>query len=60
MNPSHRHPSRLEVDVVCLGGGVAGEANAVGLHGSGPTLVVVERVLAASRVAMECGFVGRA
>jgi len=72
-------------------GGVAGEANAVGFQGSGPTLAVVERelvgasahigcvssktllrsgetlteadrarVLAASRVAMECGFVGRA
>ena len=31
---------------VCLGGGVAGEANAVGLHGSGLTLAVVERELA--------------
>ena len=46
MNPSLKHPSRMEVDVVRLGGGVAGEANAVGLHGSGLTLAVVERELA--------------
>jgi pyruvate/2-oxoglutarate dehydrogenase complex dihydrolipoamide dehydrogenase (E3) component len=34
-----------EFDVVCLGGGVAGEAIAVGLQGSGLTLAVVEREL---------------
>ena len=34
-----------EFDVVCLGGGVAGEAIAVGLEGSGLTLAVVEREL---------------
>src|ERR1700694_4841893 len=39
--------SRLpqEFDVVCLGGGVAGEALADGLKGSGLTLGVVEREL---------------
>ena len=34
---------RHEFDVVCLGGGVAGEAIAAGLKGSGLTLAVVER-----------------
>ena len=34
-----------EFDVVCLGGGVAGEAIAVGLRDSGQTLAVVERDL---------------
>src|SRR4030088_2996221 len=34
-----------EFDVVCLGGGVAGEAIAGGLEGSGLTLAVVEREL---------------
>src|SRR5262249_173256 len=34
-----------EFDVVCLGGGVAGEAIAFGLQGSGLTLAVVEREL---------------
>ena len=34
-----------EFDVVCLGGGVAAEAIAVGLQGSGLTLAVVEREL---------------
>jgi len=34
-----------EFDVVCLGGGVAGEAIAVGLQDSGLTLAVVEREL---------------
>ena len=34
-----------EFDVVCLGGGVAGEAIAAGLQGSGLTLAVVEREL---------------
>jgi len=39
--------SRLpkEFDVVCLGGGVAGEAIAAGLKGSGISLAVVEREL---------------
>ena len=37
-------PSR-EFDVVCLGGGVAGEALAAGLQDSGVTLAVVEREL---------------
>jgi len=32
-----------EFDVVCLGGGVAGEAIAFGRRGSGLTLAVVER-----------------
>src|ERR1700704_5061986 len=43
-----------EFDVVCLGGGVAGEAIAVGLQGSGLTLAVVERVL----VGGECPYWG--
>ena len=34
-----------EFDVVCLGGGVAGEAIAAGLRGSGLTLAVIEREL---------------
>jgi hypothetical protein len=34
-----------EFDIVCLGGGVAGEAIAVGLRGSGLRLAVVEREL---------------
>jgi pyruvate/2-oxoglutarate dehydrogenase complex dihydrolipoamide dehydrogenase (E3) component len=41
-------------DVVCLGGGVAGEAIAVGLQGSGLTLAVVEREL----VGGECPYWG--
>src|SRR5207248_3600405 len=43
-----------EVDVVCLGGGVAGEAIAHGLQGSGLSLVVVEREL----VGGECPYWG--
>src|SRR5207248_3043 len=43
-----------EVDVVCLGGGVAGEAIAHGLQGSGSSLVVVEREL----VGGECPYWG--
>ena len=43
-----------EFDVVCLGGGVAGEALAVGLQGSGLTLAVVEREL----VGGECPYWG--
>ena len=39
-----------EFDVVCLGGGVAGEAMAVGLRGSGLTLAVVERGLVGGEV----------
>lgn len=48
--------SRLpqEFDVVCLGGGVAGEAIAAGLEGSGLTLVVIEREL----VGGECAYWG--
>src|SRR6267154_668850 len=48
--------SRLpqEFDVVCLGGGVAGEAIAVGLQDSGLTLAVVEREL----VGGECPYWG--
>jgi len=41
-------------DVVCLGGGVAGEAIAAGLEGSGLTLAVVEREL----VGGECPYWG--
>lgn len=41
-------------DVVCLGGGVAGEAIAVGLQGSGLSLAVVEREL----VGGECPYWG--
>jgi pyruvate/2-oxoglutarate dehydrogenase complex dihydrolipoamide dehydrogenase (E3) component len=43
-----------EFDVVCLGGGVAGEALAAGLEGSGLTLAVVEREL----VGGECPYWG--
>jgi pyruvate/2-oxoglutarate dehydrogenase complex dihydrolipoamide dehydrogenase (E3) component len=43
-----------EFDVVCLGGGVAGEALAVGLQDSGLTLAVVEREL----VGGECPYWG--
>src|SRR5258708_627371 len=43
-----------EFDVVCLGGGVAGEAIAGGLHGSGLSLAVVEREL----VGGECPYWG--
>src|SRR6267142_2341370 len=48
--------SRLpqEFDVVCLGGGVAGEAIAGGLRGSGLSLAVVEREL----VGGECPYWG--
>ncbi len=47
------NPSR-EFDVVCLGGGVAGEALATGLRESGLTLAVVEREL----VGGECPYWG--
>ena len=43
-----------EFDVVCLGGGVAGEAIAAGLRDSGLTLAVVERAL----VGGECPYWG--
>jgi len=43
-----------EFDVVCLGGGVAGEAIAAGLRNSGLTLAVVEREL----VGGECAYWG--
>jgi pyruvate/2-oxoglutarate dehydrogenase complex dihydrolipoamide dehydrogenase (E3) component len=43
-----------EFDVVCLGGGVAAEAIAAGLRGSGLTLAVVEREL----VGGECPYWG--
>src|SRR5689334_6301348 len=43
-----------EFDVVCLGGGVAGEAIAAGLKDSGLTLAVVEREL----VGGECPYWG--
>jgi pyruvate/2-oxoglutarate dehydrogenase complex dihydrolipoamide dehydrogenase (E3) component len=43
-----------DFDVVCLGGGVAGEAIAEGLRGSGLTLAVVEREL----VGGECPYWG--
>jgi pyruvate/2-oxoglutarate dehydrogenase complex dihydrolipoamide dehydrogenase (E3) component len=43
-----------EFDVVCLGGGVAGEAIAGGLQGSGLTLAVIEREL----VGGECPYWG--
>jgi pyruvate/2-oxoglutarate dehydrogenase complex dihydrolipoamide dehydrogenase (E3) component len=45
---------KQEFDVVCLGGGVAGEAIAVGLQGSGLTLAVIEREL----VGGECPYWG--
>lgn len=44
----------MEFDVLCLGGGVAGEAIASGLRGSGLTLAVVEREL----VGGECPYWG--
>src|SRR5262244_2357128 len=43
-----------EFDVICLGGGVAGEAIAAGLENSGLTLAVVEREL----VGGECPYCG--
>src|SRR5262245_39592637 len=43
-----------EFDVICLGGGVAGEAIAVGLQNSGLTVAVVEREL----VGGECPYWG--
>ena len=43
-----------EFDVVCLGGGVAGEALAEGLRDTGLTLAVVEREL----VGGECPYWG--
>src|SRR5437762_14197670 len=43
-----------EFDVVCLGGGVAGEAIAMGVKDSGLTLAVVEREL----VGGECPYWG--
>ena len=43
-----------EFDVVCLGGGVAGEAIAGGLEGSGLTIAVIEREL----VGGECAYWG--
>jgi pyruvate/2-oxoglutarate dehydrogenase complex dihydrolipoamide dehydrogenase (E3) component len=43
-----------EFDVICLGGGVAGEAITTGLQGSGLTLAVVEREL----VGGECAYWG--
>jgi pyruvate/2-oxoglutarate dehydrogenase complex dihydrolipoamide dehydrogenase (E3) component len=48
------HELPQEVDVVCLGGGVAGEAIAHGLEGSGLSVVVVEREL----VGGECPYWG--
>jgi pyruvate/2-oxoglutarate dehydrogenase complex dihydrolipoamide dehydrogenase (E3) component len=45
---------KQEFDVVCLGGGVAGEAIAAGLQDSGLTLAVVEREL----VGGECPYWG--
>src|SRR3954466_7586249 len=50
----HCSPVSREFDVVCLGGGVAGEAIAGGLRGSGLTLAVVEREL----VGGECPYWG--
>ncbi|HUD71407.1 MAG TPA: NAD(P)/FAD-dependent oxidoreductase [Dongiaceae bacterium] len=47
-------PSSREFDILCLGGGVAGEAIAAGLQGSGLTLAVVEREL----VGGECPYWG--
>jgi pyruvate/2-oxoglutarate dehydrogenase complex dihydrolipoamide dehydrogenase (E3) component len=46
--------AQMEFDVVCLGGGVAGEAIAEGLRDSGLTLAVVEREL----VGGECPYWG--
>src|SRR6476659_5751976 len=45
MSSMDKRQDRREFDVVCLGGGVAGEAIAAGLQGSGLTLAVVEREL---------------
>jgi pyruvate/2-oxoglutarate dehydrogenase complex dihydrolipoamide dehydrogenase (E3) component len=45
---------KQEYDVICLGGGVAGEAIAVGLQGSGLTVAVIEREL----VGGECPYWG--
>jgi pyruvate/2-oxoglutarate dehydrogenase complex dihydrolipoamide dehydrogenase (E3) component len=47
-------PSPSEFDVLCLGGGVAGEAIAAGLQNTGLTLAVVEREL----VGGECPYWG--
>src|SRR5713226_8393236 len=52
--PKEDHKLPQEFDVVCLGGGVAGEAIAVGLQDSGLTLAVVEREL----VGGECPYWG--
>src|SRR5579864_241981 len=54
--PIPREVSRLpqEFDVVCLGGGVAGEAIAGELQGSGLTVAVIEREL----VGGECPYWG--
>src|SRR3954452_4883891 len=49
-----RTDMKQEFDVVCLGGGVAGEAIAAGLKDSGLTLAVVEREL----VGGECPYWG--
>jgi pyruvate/2-oxoglutarate dehydrogenase complex dihydrolipoamide dehydrogenase (E3) component len=51
--PGGTHVAQV-FDVVCLGGGVAGEAIAAGLRGSGLTLAVVEREL----VGGECPYWG--
>ena len=51
----HSHRTLAQTfDIVCLGGGVAGEAIAVGLKDSGLTLAVVEREL----VGGECPYWG--
>ncbi len=52
--PTEVRAVTTQFDVVCLGGGVAGEAIAVGLDGSGLTLAVVEREL----VGGECPYWG--
>src|SRR5438067_12361939 len=52
--PKEERALPQEFDVVCLGGGVAGEAIAGGLRDSGLTLVVVEREL----VGGECPYWG--
>src|SRR4051812_22572262 len=52
--PPRRGNLSQEFDVVCLGGGVAGEAIAAGLQHSGLTLAVVEREL----VGGECPYWG--
>jgi pyruvate/2-oxoglutarate dehydrogenase complex dihydrolipoamide dehydrogenase (E3) component len=54
MRPVEVASMAQEFDVVCLGGGVAGEAIAAGLQGSGLTLAVVEREL----VGGECPYWG--